>query len=69
MGEAAWCHLTLPAMLMAAGPTWANAFRRREEAGHLPATVVAARPCRHWPRRHVPRVAWARVPPLAGGVF
>jgi hypothetical protein len=26
--------------------------------GHVPGLATAARWCRHWPRRHVPRVAW-----------
>jgi hypothetical protein len=37
--------------------------------GHVPGLTTAAGPCRHWPRRHVPRVAWGRVPPLVGGLF
>jgi hypothetical protein len=35
----------------------------------VPATAMAAGACRHWPRRHVPRVAWPGVPPLVGGLF
>jgi hypothetical protein len=55
------CHVTLPATRMAAGPT--------TERSHLPATATAAGAYRHWPRRHVPRVAWPGVPPLIGVFF
>jgi hypothetical protein len=33
----------------------------------MPTTAAGA--CRHWPRRHVPRVTWPGVPPLVGGLF
>jgi hypothetical protein len=35
----------------------------------VPATATAAGACRHWPRRHVPRVAWPGVPSLVVGLF
>jgi hypothetical protein len=38
------------------------------EWSHLPATATATGACRHWPRRHVPRVG-PGVPPLIGGLF
>jgi hypothetical protein len=53
----------------AAGPTRMNGDGRRLQPGHLPGLVEAAPPCRLWPRRHVPRVAWASLPPLPGGLF
>jgi hypothetical protein len=31
--------------------------------------VNGGTPCRHWPRRHVPRVAWPGVPPTVEGPF
>jgi hypothetical protein len=68
-GEAAGCHLTMPAMREAAGPTCANADERRHPPGAMPAMAVAAPPCRLRPRRHVPRVAWPGVPPPPGGLF
>jgi hypothetical protein len=37
--------------------------------GHAGAWALAAGPCRHRPRRHVPRVAWPGVPPLREGLF
>jgi hypothetical protein len=36
---------------------------------YVPATATAAGACRHWPKRHVPRVAGQGVPPLVGGLF
>jgi hypothetical protein len=46
-----------------------HSVQQRMWNGNMPGLALAAGWCRHWPRRHVPRVAWARVPPFAGGVF
>jgi hypothetical protein len=62
-------HISLPAMREAAGPTHTSSDGRRHEPGHMPATLVAAPPCRRRPRRHVPLVAWPDVPPPIGGLF
>jgi hypothetical protein len=35
----------------------------------VPPMATAAGACWHWPRRHMPRVAWPGVPPLVGGLF
>jgi hypothetical protein len=37
--------------------------------GHVPGLTTAAGPCRHWPRRHVPRVAWGRGAATRRGSF
>jgi hypothetical protein len=41
----------MPPLSLAAGPTG-------RMASDMPAMATAAGVCRHWPRRHVPRVAW-----------
>jgi hypothetical protein len=63
------CHVGMPAVPQAAGPTYANGGPRRHLPGAMPAMTMAAPPCRLRPRRHVPRVAWPGVPPLGGGLF
>jgi hypothetical protein len=61
------CHVDMPASPLAAGPTAADGGDRRRCNGNMPELGTAAGPCRHWPRRHVPRVAWPGVPPLSRG--
>jgi hypothetical protein len=69
MRMAAGRHVTLQAVGEAAWPTWAKRPLGPTLPGHMPAMGVAAPPCRHWPRRHVPRVACPGVPPLRRGLF
>jgi hypothetical protein len=59
----------MPPLSLAAGPS-----RHSHSPPHAyAATLIGGRAhpsaCRHWPRRHVPRVAWPGVPPLVGGLF
>jgi hypothetical protein len=52
---------SMPAFPAAAWPTRPDGVERRRPDGYVPATATAAGACRHWPRRHVPRVV--------GGLF
>jgi hypothetical protein len=62
-------HVDMPETAEAAGPTCPNGDRRRHLPPNMPALGMAAPPCRRWPRRHVPRVAWPDVLPPLGGPF
>jgi hypothetical protein len=50
----------------AAGPATLTATETESSVGHLLALAEAAGGCRHRPRRHIPRVACAIVPPPGG---
>jgi hypothetical protein len=62
-------HVDMPVSTQAAWPATLTVTATESSAEHLPALPTAAPPCRLRPRRHVPRVAWSRVPPLRGGLF
>jgi hypothetical protein len=59
----AWCHVMVK-NLVCYCRFWQGAGSRGggmmtwHQPGAMPAMAVAADPCRQWPRRHVPRVAW-----------
>jgi hypothetical protein len=63
------CHAYMPALSQAAWPTGFDGDERRRRDGNVPESAMAAGAYRHWPRQHVPHVAWPRVPPLRGDVF